>query len=209
VNAGRSVREISALPLPPRLNAHSSPRATASRARPEDRPGLGAPNPAAPRLRHAVCQSEGPAADGVRQRRPYRRAVGDLGRQRTTPATPQGDRRRPSVPQEDDLGLIRDRRRHRRDLAAVAHHPGLVAGHRGTHPDPRHTETRTEAANTGIKQIKRTGRDTEIPPTIKLVSCSPAPPDARREPIDQARHHGQLQIATCARPSRVVQGAGV
>ena len=77
-------------------------------------------------------------ADGVRQRRPYRRVVGGLGRQRTTPATPHRDRRRPSAPREDDLGLLRDRRRHGRDLAAVAHHPGLVARHRGAHPDPRH-----------------------------------------------------------------------
>src|SRR5215212_6849445 len=37
--------------------------------------------------------------------------------------------------------------------------------------------------------------DTEIPPTTKPVSCSPAPPDARREPIDQAGHHGQMRIA--------------
>src|SRR4249919_3913143 len=37
--------------------------------------------------------------------------------------------------------------------------------------------------------------DTEIPPTTKPVSCSPAPPDARREPIDQAGDHAQLRIA--------------
>ena len=65
--------------------------------------------------------------------------------------------RRASPPREDDLGLLRDRRRHGRDLAAVAHHRGLVAGHRGAHPTGV-TNARTEAANTGIKQIKRTGR---------------------------------------------------
>src|SRR5215211_4550487 len=59
----------------------------------------------------------------------------------------------------------------------------------------RVTNARTEAANTGIKQTKRTGRDTGILPTTGPVSCSPAPPDARREPIDQAGHHSQLRIA--------------
>ena len=39
------------------------------------------------------------------------------------------------------------------------------------------------------------GGDTETQPTTKPVSCSPAPPDARREPIDQAGHHGQMRIA--------------
>ncbi len=61
------------------------------------------------------------------------------------------------------------------------------------------TNARTEAANTAIKQIKRTGRGTEIQPTTKPVSCSPAPPDARREPIDQAGHHGQRRIAAIGR----------
>ena len=37
--------------------------------------------------------------------------------------------------------------------------------------------------------------DTEILPTTNPVSCSPAPPDARREPIDQAGHHAQLRLA--------------
>lgn len=40
----------------------------------------------------------------------------------------------------------------------------------------RVTNARTEAANTGIKQIKRTGRAYRNPATTKPVSCSPAPP---------------------------------
>ena len=72
----------------------------------------------------------------------------------------------------------------------------------------RVTNARTEAANTGIKQIKRTGRDTEIRPTTKPVSCSAAPPDARREPIDQAGRHGQLRIALYADNSAFVTGCG-
>jgi transposase len=39
----------------------------------------------------------------------------------------------------------------------------------------------TEAANTSIKQIKRTGRGSATPITTALVSCSPVPPDARHE----------------------------
>ena len=58
--------------------------------RPEDRPGLGAPHPAAPRLRHPVRPRPGQAADGVRPRRPHRRAVRRLGRQGTTPPAAEG-----------------------------------------------------------------------------------------------------------------------
>ena len=58
----------------------------------------------------------------------------------------------------------------------------------------RVTNGRTEAANTGIKHIKRTGRGYRNPAHYQALSCSPAPPDARREPIDQAERHGQLRI---------------
>jgi hypothetical protein len=49
----------------------------------------------------------------------------------------------------------------------------------------RVTNARTEAANASVKHIKRTGRATEIRRTTKPVSCSPAPPDARRNPLTQ------------------------
>jgi transposase len=61
--------------------------------------------------------------------------------------------------------------------------------------ETRVTNARTEAANTGIKQINAPAGDIATLPTIRPVFCSPAPPDARREPIDQAGHHGQLRIA--------------
>jgi len=47
------------------------------------------------------------------------------------------------------------------------------------------TNARTEAANTTIKQLKRTGRGYRTPATTGLVSCSAVPPDARHE------HHSQ------------------
>lgn len=56
----------------------------------------------------------------------------------------------------------------------------------------RVTNARTEAANTSVKHIKRTGGATGIQRTTKPVSCLPAPPDARRKPIDAAGHHTQL-----------------
>jgi hypothetical protein len=52
------------------------------------------------------------------------------------------------------------------------------------------TNARTEAANTGSNTSNALVADTGIPPTIKPLFCSPAPPDTRREPIDQAGHHG-------------------
>jgi hypothetical protein len=53
------------------------------------------------------------------------------------------------------------------------------------------TNARTEAENTAIEQIKRTGHGYRTQVTTGPVFCSEAPPDARREPIDQAGHHGQ------------------
>ena len=48
------------------------------------------------------------------------------------------------------------------------------------------TNARTEAANTGLSRSKdRQGRQ-KSRPTTKPVSCSPAPPDARREPTGRA-----------------------
>jgi hypothetical protein len=69
----------------------------------------------------------------------------------------------------------------------------------------RVTNARTEAAKTGIKHINAPGGDTETQPTTKPVSCSPAPLDARREPIDQAGHHGQMRIADKAADSTRVR----
>ena len=66
----------------------------------------------------------------------------------------------------------------------------------------RVTNGRTEAANTGIKHIKRTGRGYRNPAHYQALSCSPAPPDARREPIDQAERHGQLRIDPLGGKSR-------
>lgn len=43
------------------------------------------------------------------------------------------------------------------------------------------TNARTEAANTGIKHIKRTRRGYRNPAHYALVSCSPVPPETRHE----------------------------
>ena len=61
----------------------------------------------------------------------------------------------------------------------------------------RVTNARTEAANTGIKQIKRTGRGYRNPRALP----GPYPAQKRRptrgvNTIDQAGHHAQLRIAT-------------
>ena len=59
------------------------------------------------------------------------------------------------------------------------------------------TNARTEAANTSIKQIKRTGAPvvaTATPPTTALVSCSPAPPGRQREhPSQRDRSPGTVK----------------
>ena len=102
---------------------------------------------------------------------------------------------------------LRAGRRHGRDLAAVGHHRRLVAGHRGADRHRRHQrphrgrEHRHQADQTDRPRLSQSTR------TTKPVSCSAAPPDARREHLDQAGHHGQLRIATnlilaCCRSDR-------
>ena len=56
-----------------------------------------------------------------------------LGRQGAAPAAAERSNRRAGPAREDDLGLLRVGRRHGGDLAAVGHHRGLVACHRGPH----------------------------------------------------------------------------
>ena len=64
----------------------------------------------------------------------------------------------------------------------------------------RVTNARTEAANTAIKHIKRTG-DGMTPPTTRLVSFCAAPTEHAASPLDQPRHHGQRRIAPNPRPA--------
>jgi transposase len=75
--------------------SHADPRAataspgTQAAPRPQDRPRLGAPHPAAARLRHLVRAGPGPPRGGVRHRRPNRGTLRRLGRQGTAPPSPQ------------------------------------------------------------------------------------------------------------------------
>ena len=57
------------------------------------------------------------------------------------------------------------------------------------------TNARTEAATPASSTSKGPAAATGIHATTKPVSCSPAPPDARREHLEQPGHHGQLRIA--------------
>jgi transposase len=62
------------------------------------------------------------------------------------------------------------------------------------------TNARTEAANTTIKQIKRTGRGYRKPPTTALVSCSPAPPGRQREhPVSGTFNRNREEPVWCPR----------
>ena len=86
------------------------------------------------------------------------------------------------------FGSLRAGRRHGRDLAAVGHHRRLVAGHRGADHHRRHQrphrgrEHRHQADQTHRPRLPQSSA------TTKPVSCSAAPPDARREHLDQPGH---------------------
>ncbi len=57
---------------------------------------------------------------------------------------------------------------------------------------PHHAPRPSTARRLDMRASREPVAATEIQPTTKPVFCSPAPHDARREPIDQAGHHGQL-----------------
>ena len=89
-----------------------------------------------------------------------------------------------------------------------AHHPDLVASDRGAHRDPRHQRPhRSREHRHQADQTHRPGIQ-KSQPTTKPVSCSAAPPDARREPIDQAGHHGQMRIANNVAPAAISMSSG-
>jgi Transposase len=117
-------------------------------------PGALSPRHRLTKVSVAVTPGRIPGKDAVL---PISTSVGCLGCEGTAPATPQHQHDRTGPPREDDLGLLRAGCRHRGDwrlwATIEAWWPAvevLIA--------TRVTNARTQAANTGVKHIKRTGR---------------------------------------------------
>jgi hypothetical protein len=87
-------------------------------------------------------------------------------------------------PSQGPPGLGDHRRRPTQELAAAAW------GSRSSCVGPRTPASSRSSGPAG---------DTEIRLTTKPISCSPAPPHARREHLDQTGDHAQLRIAALCR----------